>query len=450
MPDFTWRPGTKRIDEMDAAPYNPRHMDEDELEKLRASIRRFGFVDPVIWNEATGHIVGGHQRAVAARLEGLEEVPVSIVDLSIEEEMLLNVALNQIKGEFVEDKLSELLRELADRDLPSMGLSLDLSGLAQAAIDDLLADKQPKQGKVPDDHFDPVTAEGAASPLTRPGDIIKLGEHLLICGDSTDPGTLARIMHGEVANAAITDPPYNVAYQMDLTDEQAKKAKRRLDKKVVSNDKMAPDAFLDFLTRAFTSLAAFVEPGGGVYIYHADSERPAFQAAMEAAGFLHKQTLVWIKSTFALGRQDHHWQHEPCLYGWRDGGAHHWYGGRDKSTLALDEGDPQRERIAALKKDQLVDLVMGMLAEPTTVFRADKPSRSEEHPTSKPVVLYERHMLNSTRPGDVVVDLFGGYGPLLIAAEKHGRVARVVELDPAYCDAMVARWEAWSGKTAER
>lgn len=444
------------VDELVGADYNPRVMPEEEMEKLVASIARFGLVEPIVWNERTGRIVGGHQRAEAVRRlaaedpDSWEEVEVSVVDLGEEEERILNVGLNGIHGDWDHDKLGLLLADLKARNLEALDLSFELTGLPPGMIEELLGRAGvPTEGLVGDDEFERVTPEQEVAPDTRLGDIIKLGEHLLICGDSTDPKILARLLQADQVDCVITDPPYNVAYQVGLTPEQAKKAKRRLDNKVVENDAMSDDAFRAFLEAAFKAIAANLVPGGPVYVYHADSERMTFQAAMEAAGILHKQTLIWVKSTFALGRQDHHWQHEPALYGWKDGASHRWYGGRDKATI-IDDGALTRPALEKLTKAQLVDLVERFTGEPSTVFREAKPSRSEEHPTSKPVALYERHMQNSTRRGDVVFDGFAGYGPMLIAAEKHGRIARLVELNPAYCDAIVRRWEAWSGKTAER
>lgn len=437
------------IDQLRAAEYNPRIMPEEDMEKLMESLRRFGFVDPVVWNQSSGFIVGGHQRVEAAKRLGMTEVPVVAVSLTDDEERLMNVGLNGISGQWDRDKLGELLADLKSRagDLELADLSFDLTGFGEAAIAELIAAGTPKEGKRPDDEFHEPTPEQRANPITQPGDIIKLGEHLLICGDATDPIVVARVMQGMKARCYITDPPYNVAYQADLTPEEAKASKRRTDGKVVQNDAMTPEQFRAFLDALFVAAAAHLEPGSPFYIYHADSETVNFRQAAEDAGLSVRQCLIWVKHCFALGRQDHQWQHEPCLYGWKSGAAHFWYGGRDKTTVF--EAPPPD--LSKLTKSELVSLVELFTRDlPGTIVHVDKPSRSEEHPTMKPIALLEKHLLNSTRPGDVVLDTCVGSGSTLITAEKHHRVARVVELDPAYCDAIVTRWENWTGKKAER
>ncbi|MNS51708.1 Modification methylase DpnIIB [compost metagenome] len=380
----------------------------------------------------------------------MTEVPVVAVNLDDDEERILNIGLNGIHGEWQRDRLAELLVELDARraELLESDLPLMLTGFndeAIAAVLEATGHAGPKEGLVPDNHFEPPTEVERLAPTTRPGDIIKLGEHLLICGDSTDPATIARLMQGQKAQCLITDPPYNVAYQADLTSEQAKASKRRTDGKVVANDAMSPEQFRAFLDAAFGAIAEHLEPGSPFYIYHADSETVAFRQAAIGAGLSVRQCLIWVKHYFALGRQDHQWRHEPCLYGWREGGPHFWYGGRDKSTV-FEDAPPD---FAKMKKEELVELLEQLTRElPSTVIHVDKPARSDLHPTMKPIELLEQHMINSTRAGDVVLDTFAGSGSTLITAEKHGRVARVVELDPAYCDAICRRYISWSGKPA--
>ena len=228
-------------------------------------------------------------------------------------------------------------------------------------------------------------------------------KHRLMCGDSTSGDDVQRLADGAPVSMWLTDPPYNVAYEGDTKD-----------KLTIINDSMGDSQFREFLRSAYVAADSVMKPGGVFYVWHADSEGYNFRGAAKDAGWTVRQRLIWAKSSLVLGRQDYQWKHEPCLYGWKDGAAHLWASDRTQ----------------------------------TTVLEFDKPSRNGEHPTMKPVALFEYQMLNNTKPGDVVMDSFGGSGTTLIAAEKNGRVARVMELDPKYCDVIVKRWSAFTGQTA--
>ena len=247
------------------------------------------------------------------------------------------------------------------------------------------------------------TPEVQEAVVTREGDVWLLGRHRLMCGDSTDAGSVALLMAGEKADLLLTDPPYNVSY------EGATK-----DKLTIMNDSMDSANFRAFLADAFTAADSAMKPGAVFYIWHADSEGYNFRGAAVDAGWTIRQCLVWNKNAMVLGRQDYQWKHEPCLYGWKDGAAHLWTSDRSQ----------------------------------TTVLEFDKPNRNGEHPTMKPVSLFEYQMLNSTNRGAVVLDLFGGSGTTMIVAEKNGRCARLMELDPRYCDVIVRRWQEFTGQEA--
>jgi site-specific DNA-methyltransferase (adenine-specific) len=230
-----------------------------------------------------------------------------------------------------------------------------------------------------------------------------MGNHRLLCGDSTSMDDLAKLCQNQMVDMWLTDPPYNVAYEGGTKE-----------KLTIQNDSMGDDQFRQFLRDAYTAADSVMKPGAVFYIWHADSEGYNFRGAAKDAGWTVRQCLIWKKSSLVMGRQDYHWKHEPCLYGWKDGAGHLW---------------------AADRKQ-------------TTILEFDKPTRNGEHPTMKPVALFEYQLLNNTKGGDQVLDSFGGSGTTLIAAEKNGRVARLMELDPKYCDVIVTRWQAFTGKHA--
>lgn len=377
-----------------AAPYNPRKIDADEMAALRRSIHFFGFVEPLVVNRRFDRIVGGHQRLQAAREEGYTRLPVMFVDLDEPSEKQLNLALNRISGEWDDDKLRALLA-----DLSAAGADLKLTGFGDEELAELLR-KAATSGNTDADDAPPL----AEKALTVAGDLWELGAHRLICGDARQPQTLALLMAGHQVDLVLTDPPYNVAY------EGTASKKRR----GIANDSMSPQQFYSFLHEAFAAVRTVAKDGAGIYVFHAHMESSNFHLAIGNAGWRLAQCCVWVKHALQFGRQDYHWQHEPVLYGWNPSGSHRWYADRKQ----------------------------------TTVWNFDKPSRSDLHPTMKPVAMLEYILGNSSRGGDVVLDAFGGSGSTLIACEKLSRMARLVELDPLYCDVIVRRWQDFSGKVA--
>lgn len=269
----------------------------------------------------------------------------------------------------------------------------------------------------------------------KAGDLWLLGEHRLLCGDSTKSEDVDRLMGGELADLLLTDPPYNVAYEGSTKD-----------KLTIANDNMDDASFLAFLKEAFKNAFSSMCPGAAYYIWHAGTAGYEFKAALKACDITLREVLVWVKPHFRLGRQDYQWRHEPCLYGWKDGAAHYFINDRTQSTVFEDAGVDYKK----LKKDELIQLVKQMtdVSTPNTIIYEDKPTRNDVHPTMKPVKLMERLIKNSSKQEQLVLDLFGGSGSTLIACEQLNRRCFSMEFDPKYCDAILDRWEKLTGKTA--
>ena len=378
---------TLPVDKLIPAEYNPRKdlkPGDPEYEKLKRSITEFGYVEPVIWNKTTGHIVGGHQRAKILIETGVTEIECVVVEMSEEKEKALNVALNKINGEWDKDKLSLLIADLQGADF-----DVSLTGFDAAEIDKLL----DSGNDAAEDSFD-VDAELEKPAFSKLGDVWTLGRHRVICGDSTKPETYSTLMGGKQANLILTDPPYGIDYDKGAAGK-------------IKNDKFDSDeGFYKFLHDAFSAMAGTLAADGAAYVFHADSKGLTFRRAFEDAGFKLSGCCIWAKNTFTLGRSDYQWCHEPCLYGWKKSGKHNWYGDRKQSTI----------------------------------WNFDKPSRSEKHPTMKPVPLLAVPMKNSTQTNGVVLDPFGGSGSTLICAEQLAREAYLIELDEKFVDVIVNRY----------
>ena len=369
------------------ADYNPRKdlkPGDPEYEKLKRSLEQFGYVEPVIWNKATGRVVGGHQRLKVLIDMGITEVECVVVDLPEDKEKALNIALNKISGDWDKDKLAVLIA-----DLQGTAFDVSLTGFDAAEIDDLFKDTL-KDG-VKDDNFD-VDAELKEPPITKPGDVWTLGRHRLVCGDSTKTETFDLLMAGAKANLVITDPPYNVNYEGSAGK--------------IQNDNMGNEAFYEFLLAAFQNTAAIMADDASIYVFHADTEGLNFRRAFADAGFYLSGCCIWKKQSLVLGRSPYQWQHEPVLYGWKKGGKHQWYTGRKE----------------------------------TTIWEFDKPKKNGDHPTMKPIPLLAYPIMNSSMSNTLVVDPFGGSGSTLIACEQTDRSCNTIELDPKFCDVIVKRY----------
>ena len=297
-------------------------------------------------------------------------------------------------------------------------------------------DDTPDEEEAEEDDFG---EEDAANAATRcnPGDIWMLGRHRLMCGDSTKEADVAKLMGGEQADLLLTDPPYNVDYQGGTKDKMK-----------IANDNMDDVAFVGFLTAAFNCAIQAMRPGAAFYVWHADSKGFEFRSALKEVGMTLRETLIWVKNALVLGRQDYQWKHEPCLYGWKDGAAHYFTEDRAQSTVIEDAAIDYSK----LKKDELLKIVLELTSDkiPTPVIYENKPTKNDIHPTMKPVKLMARLIRNSTRPKELVLDLFGGSGSTMIAAEQIDRRCFMMEFDPKYCDAILARWEKLTGEEAEK
>lgn len=378
---------------------NARTHSDEQIAQIAASIREFGWTNPILVDGERG-LIAGHGRLKAARVLGLTQVPViELSHLSAAQKRAYVLADNRLAENAGWDK--ELLAlELSE--LQTSEFDLGLLGFSDDELDDLL-NSGDKEGLTDDDAV-PEVQEVA---ITQTGDVWLLGQHRLLCGDSTKADDLKRLMREELADMAFTDPPYNVNYANTAKD------KLRGKNRPILNDNLGDD-FGTFLTDACTNLLSVTK--GAVYIAMSSSELDTLQAAFRAAGGKWSTFIIWAKNTFTLGRADYQRQYEPILYGWRDGADHFWCGARD-------QGD---------------------------VWQIKKPAKNDLHPTMKPVELVERAILNSSKSRDIVLDLFGGSGTTLIAAEKSGRQARLIELDPKYCDVIVRRWQEWTGLKATR
>lgn len=400
---------------------NPRRND-GAVEALAKSITEFGFKNPIIVDKDLV-IIAGHTRLKAAKLLGLKEVPVVVAsDLSEAQTRAYRLADNKI-GELAEwddDLLQEELDALEDEfDMEDFGFEAEIADDAQV----MEGISEPPIPDVPEE------------PISKPGDVWKCGDHMVMCGDATNPHEMARLMDGELADLAVTDPPYNV----DYTGKTADALK-------IENDRMEESRFVEFLSDAFRTMAENMRGGGAFYIWHADSEGRAFREAVDMSGLDLKQCLIWVKNSLVLGRQDYQWIHEPCLYGWKPGASHYFTD--DRSLVTVMEQEPMD--LSKLKKEELLDLVMRIFDAkvPTTVIRENRPTRSDLHPTMKPVKLMARLISNSSQRGEIVLDPFGGSGSTLLACESLGRRCRTMELDPRYCDVIIKRWEEQTGKKA--
>jgi len=392
----------------DLIPYarNSRTHSDAQVAQIAASVREFGWTNPVLVDGENG-IIAGHGRILAARKLGMEEVPcIELAGLSDTQRRAYIIADNKLalNAGWDDELLAIEFAELADAGFDNL-----LTGFTQDEIDALTPEQIP-EGLTDEDAVPELQAE----PVSKLGDVWLLGKHRVMCGDSTSIDSVEALMAGGLADQLITDPPYNVALGMNETPAEAKKRNRRTDGLTVMNDEMSDDDFRQFLRDAFVAADAVMKEGAVFYIWHADSEGYNFRGACKDIGWKVRQCLIWKKSSLVMGRQDYHWKHEPCLYGWKEGSGHLW---------------------AADRKQ-------------TTILEFDKPSRNGVHPTMKPVDLIEYQVLNNTKGSDVVLDLFGGGGSTLIACEKTGRHARLMELDPKYVDVIVRRWQEFTGKQA--
>ena len=362
---------------------NARTHSKEQIAKLRASIREFGFVNPVIIDRDL-NVIAGHGRIAAAREENIAEVPCVFVDHLTEAQKKAYILADNRMA--LDAGWDENMLRVELESLEEMGYDLGLTGFDEKELASLFPEDEAKE-----DDFD-VDAELQKPTFIKAGDVWTLGRHRLVCGDSTDPAVYSVLMDGVKANLVLTDPPYNVNYESSAGK--------------IKNDNMADEKFYEFLLAAFRNMESVMADDASIYVFHADTEGLNFRRAFADAGFYLSGCCIWKKQSLVLGRSPYQWQHEPCLYGWKKNGRHQWYTGRKE----------------------------------TTIWEFDKPKKNSDHPTMKPIPLLAYPIANSSMTNSVVLDPFGGSGSTLIACEQTDRICRTIELDEKFCDVIVNRY----------
>ena len=383
-----------KLDELIPYARNPRN-NEDAVEHVASSIREFGFQSPIIVDK-DNTIIAGHTRFNAAKRLKLDEVPIiKASDLTEAQVKAFRLADNRV-GEYA--TWNDELLAIEFEELQDLDFDLSLTGFEELEIESLLNEDESEE--VEEDSYE---VELPKEPKAKRGDLYRLGKHYLLCGDSTSIEDVEKLTNGVKMDLLITDPPYNVAYEGGTKD-----------KLTIKNDSMDNKSFRTFLTNAFFAADRVMKSGAVFYIWHADSEGYNFRGACNDVGWKVRQCLIWNKSSMVMGRQDYQWKHEPCLYGWKDGAGHLWASDRKQ----------------------------------TTILNFDKPVRNGEHPTMKPIALFDYQIKNNTKKEDTVLDLFAGSGTTLIACEQNGRISYNMELDEKYVDVIIDRWETLTGGKA--
>ena len=382
----------------DLIPYinNSRTHSEEQVNQICASINEFGFTNPLLIDEKD-NIIAGHGRLLASKKLKMEQVPCIVLSglteaqkkayIIADNKMALNAGWNE-----------ELLK-IELENLKELDFDLELTGFNVDELDDIFQVEEEQE--IVEDEFD---IEPPEEPKAKLGDIYQLGNHRLMCGDSTNENDVSKLVGEQKMDLLITDPPYNVDYT-GKTKEAMK----------IQNDKMENNVFHDFLVKAFSNAYSFLKDGGAFYCWYASKEVVNFHTALEDSGFTVKQELIWNKNSMVMGRQDYQWKHEPCLYGWKETSSHAWYSDRKQ----------------------------------TTIINWDRPSKADLHPTMKPIGLFDYQIKNSSKAGDNILDLFGGSGTTIMACEQNNRNAYTMEYDPKYVDVIIKRWEEFTGKKAE-
>lgn len=412
------------------------HTDE-QIEQIAKSIQEFGMNDPIaVWKD--NEIIEGHGRLLACQKLGITEVPIIRLDGLTDEQrrayMNVHNQLTMNTG-FDIELLAKELGRIEKIDMAKFGF--DISSMEQ------------EDGEVIEDDY---TEPEQIQPKTKLGDVYRLGDHILMCGDSTNEEDVRKLIGGGQVDLVVTDPPYNVSLGTEaghaLRPSEAKQLHRRTDGLVIANDSWESDEeFRGFLRSAFENAMMALRPGGAFYIWFASTRDFDFYEAAREAGMEIRQQLIWVKNVFALGRQDYQWRHEPCMYGWKEGAGHYFINSRTESTVVDDS--PDLDHISKADAIELLRAIYQGAVATSTIYEK-KPTASKLHPTMKPVTLIGYQIANSSKRGETVLDLFGGSGTTLIACEQLGRSCMMMEYDPHYADVIIDRWEKFTGKTAEK
>ena len=395
-------------------PNNPRVLRDDKFQKLKQSITEFPkmlSLRPMVIDE-NNVVLGGNMRLRALQELGFTDVEESWVkrssDLTEDEKKRFIIADNVAFGEWDWDTLAN---------------DWDVADLEAWGLDIPQFENEAEELEASEDDYE--MPEGGLETDIVIGDLFEIGEHRLLCGDSTEVDTWEKVMNGELADMVITDPPYNVDY-VGKTKDSLK----------IINDSMSNDEFYIFLYDFYTALGSFTKLGGAWYVWHADSEGHVFRQAFKDSGLLLKQCLIWVKNSMVMGRQDYHWKHEPCLYGWKEGAAHYFTSDRTKTTVIEDTVN-----VSKLTKEEMKKMLNEILSDKTksTILHCNKPHRNAEHPTMKPILLFAPLIDNSSKVGEIVADGFLGSGSTMVAAQQLKRKCYGMELDPKYCQVIIDR-----------
>ena len=398
---------------------------KEQIEQIKRSIEQFGMDDPIgIWKD---EIVEGHGRLIACKELGMDKVPIIRLDhLTDEERKAYTLAHNKttMNSDFDVDILNNELKDIINIDMEDFGFDTKLYDEEEIEV---VEDEIPEEPE---------------EPKSKRGDVYQLGNHRLMCGDSTSTNDVEKLVSGNIMDLIVTDPPYNVNYG---SINESGYGKERHNSRAIENDDMPKEQFYNFLKDAFQNAVMNIKAGGSFYVWYASKSVVEFQTALEDVGFLVKQELIWNKTSFTLGRQDYQWKHEPCLYGWKDGGSHYFVSDRSQSTVIEDEVDLDK-----MKKEDMKKLLEQIMSDkvPTTIITEAKPTINDLHPTMKPIRLLARLINNSSKKGENVMDLFGGSGSTLITCEQLNRNCYMMEYDPKYVDVIIQRWENFTGQKA--
>ena len=406
------------IDEIIPYENNAKLHPQEQIEQIKKSILEFGNNDPIAIDK-DNIIIEGHGRLLALKELGYKEVEVIKLGHLTEEQRKAYTLIHNKLTMNTDFDMELLEAELDSINFIDMGeFDFDIEEIEEVAIDD--------------DYDVEESISNIEEPKAKLGDIYQLGNHRLMCGDSTCEKDVMRLMNGVEADLLLTDPPYNVAVE----NSQGM---------TIENDDMSNEEFKEFLHKAFKNASAALKKGGAFYIWHGDSETVNFRNACENNELSVRQCLIWVKNGFNFGRQDYKWKHEPCLYGWKDGAGHYFVEEYNHPTVIEDNLD-----IDSLKKEELKKLLEELLSDkiPTTVIHEDKPLKNDKHPTMKPINLISLQVNNSSKKDEIVLDLFGGSGSTLITCEQLNRKCYMMEYDPVYADVIIDRWETLTGEKA--
>ena len=412
---------TVNIASLTPDPANARKHDGKNLNAIASSLEKFGQRKPIVVTPDS-IVVAGNGTLEAAKSLGWTEIAIARTPVGW--------TWDQIKAFALADNRTAELAEWDDKVLADQLLELDANGWDLKDIGFETLEPPALVEILEEDQIPGLPAEATA----KMGEIYQLGRHRLMCGDSTNKTHVDKLMDSQLADLVVTDPPYNVA----IENSQGM---------TIQNDDMSNQEFKNFLTMCFKNLESSLKQGGAFYVWYASREHINFESSLNDAGFKVRQQLIWNKNTFILGRQDYHWKHEPCLYGWKDGAAHYFMDDRTQSTML----ENKKSNVNSMSKEEMQELIKELLSDKisTTVLNEDKPSVNDLHPTMKPIKLIGRLIKNSSKQNEIVLDLFGGSGSTLIAAEQIGRNCFMMEYDPKYVDVIIKRWENLTGLEAQ-